>query len=73
MRVYVYMCVCVVYLCVSLSVNRCYNDSQQLQWIGRRGQTKKERRKERKKERNSERKKKEKERQKKKETEKEVL
>jgi len=47
-------------------VNRCDNDSQQLQWIGRRGQTKKERRKERKKEIVKERKKRKKDRKRKK-------
>jgi len=37
-----------VYLCVLLSVVRCNNQSLQVQWVGKRGQTKKERKKERK-------------------------
>ena len=48
-------------MCVSLSVIRCNNNPLHLQWVGRRGQTKKERKKEkkdRKKDRKIERKKK---------------
>jgi len=38
---------CPVCVCVSLNVNRGNSSPQQLQWIGRGGQTKKERKKER--------------------------
>jgi hypothetical protein len=43
------VCVCVC-VCVSLSVIRCNNNPVPLQWVDRRGETKKERKKERKKE-----------------------